>query len=201
MCAIHFINWQVHDHRAREWDLKTYKWLNSATEIGSIGGPLDVTEAVLSACSFCHILVSILPSKSSEGLVPQAPLRFFPLIVWRTAGTYFDGFGEVFGFAEPHDDAQGSEYPLDFEPRVIDCVTRQIVRAPICCHYVALSNVWGETEQMPRGEAPDTPAKFPMVVEDSIAVVQELGYRYLWVDRHVSFKRCRASKWQLACFE
>ncbi|KAK8042179.1 hypothetical protein PG993_006702 [Apiospora rasikravindrae] len=73
---------------------------------------------------------------------------------------------------------------LGFQLRVIDCVTRQVVCAPSHCQYVALSYVWGETEQTHRGGNPISPVRFPMVVEDSITVVRELGYRFLWVDRH-----------------
>ncbi|KAK8048709.1 hypothetical protein PG994_010439 [Apiospora phragmitis] len=53
---------------------------------------------------------------------------------------------------------------MDIRLRVIDCTTRQVVRAPDACQYVALS--------------------FPLVVQDSIAVTQKLGFRFLWVDRH-----------------
>ncbi|KAK8063170.1 hypothetical protein PG996_007822 [Apiospora saccharicola] len=59
---------------------------------------------------------------------------------------------------------------------VIDCMTSNIILAPPDCQYLALSYVWGAT-----GEKKDT---FPKVVQDSITVAKELGYKYLWVDRY-----------------
>src|SRR5690242_20075354 len=74
--------------------------------------------------------------------------------------------------------------------RVIDCVSREIVDAPPGCSYVALSYVWGDPK-------PDTDVKnmrsqklgkalptLPKTIEDSMVVVQKLGFRYLWVDRY-----------------
>ncbi|KAI1780913.1 heterokaryon incompatibility protein-domain-containing protein [Hypoxylon cercidicola] len=64
--------------------------------------------------------------------------------------------------------------------RVIDCVTKNVVEAPEGSQYLALSYVWGD-----RGHAAAiTGDSFSPVVEDSITVTMELGFRYLWVDRH-----------------
>ncbi|KAI6084285.1 heterokaryon incompatibility protein-domain-containing protein [Hypoxylon rubiginosum] len=63
--------------------------------------------------------------------------------------------------------------------RVIDCVTRNVVQAPEDCQYLALSYVWGSQKN-----AAAIIGDFPPVVEDSIKVTIELGFRYLWVDRH-----------------
>lgn len=66
---------------------------------------------------------------------------------------------------------------------LIDVKTRQIVKAEAGWRYVALSYVWGK----------DPPSQedgsFTSVVEDAILATKELGCRYLWVDRHVSFHR------------
>lgn len=69
--------------------------------------------------------------------------------------------------------------------RVIDCEQRAVVQAPADCDYVALSYVWGQNfvaEPAARGSQFD---QLPRTLEDSIAVAQLLGYRYLWIDRLV----------------
>lgn len=60
--------------------------------------------------------------------------------------------------------------------RVIDCTTNQIINHPTGCQYVALSYVWGTTQNS---------TSYPPVVSDSVKATLELGYRYLWVDRYV----------------
>ena len=73
--------------------------------------------------------------------------------------------------------------------RVIDCYAWTIINAPIDCHYVALSYLWG----VPGPPAPDTQGKqnsgsalgdAPKVIIDCIEVLLQLGLRYLWVDRY-----------------
>jgi hypothetical protein len=68
--------------------------------------------------------------------------------------------------------------------KVIDCVNRMVVVAPIGCSFVALSYVWG---QLPAdSQVLELPVAFPPTVEDAIVATQKIGYRYLWVDRYVS---------------
>lgn len=70
--------------------------------------------------------------------------------------------------------------------KVIDVSTGAIIRRPDepdCGEYVALSYVWG-TE--PDGDLPENQHRFSAVVEDAITVTEALGYKYLWVDKHVS---------------
>jgi hypothetical protein len=83
--------------------------------------------------------------------------------------------------------------------KLIDCYTSTIVEAVPDMEWVALSYVWAlanseEFEPLPaqrKDVCPDTqvyvvkplPSKIPRVVRDSIEVVRELGYRYLWVDQ------------------
>jgi len=64
--------------------------------------------------------------------------------------------------------------------RVIDCEMRQVVTAPECCEYIALSYVWGDSEAkdlLSRNIIPDLTHP---VIEDSITVTMRLGFRYLW---------------------
>jgi hypothetical protein len=72
--------------------------------------------------------------------------------------------------------------------RVIDCQTRTIIRAPAMCQYVALSYVWGaSTTSTANFENPNNPPTIqnaPKVINDAIDVTLNLGFRYLWIDRH-----------------
>lgn len=69
--------------------------------------------------------------------------------------------------------------------RVIDCKRRVVVLAPQHCLYVALSYVWGGAA-VPREGSASLTTTIPPTIEDSIQITQELGYKYLWIDRYVS---------------
>jgi len=64
--------------------------------------------------------------------------------------------------------------------RVIDCGSNTVVPAPVGCHYVALSYVWGQ-----QNDAFDELQNPPKTIADSIYLTQRLGYEYLWIDRFV----------------
>jgi hypothetical protein len=73
--------------------------------------------------------------------------------------------------------------PMLLNLRVIDCIKKAVVMAPIESPFLALSYVWG-------GLPADTymlglSIEFPPTIDDAIRSTQELGYRYLWVDRYV----------------
>lgn len=80
--------------------------------------------------------------------------------------------------------------------RVIDVNKRCVVEREGFCEYIALSYVWGsrsesacyveqatrdniESLQVPGGLTP-----LPETIEDAIAICQNLGIKYLWVDRY-----------------
>ena len=75
---------------------------------------------------------------------------------------------------------------------LIDVVAECLVTAQSSEQYLALSYVWGDTDlsRTTRAtlEALQNPgsltghAKLPRVVQDAMAVVRQLNYRYLWVD-------------------
>ncbi|CAG9994608.1 unnamed protein product, partial [Clonostachys byssicola] len=72
--------------------------------------------------------------------------------------------------------------------RLIDCHTRRLVPAPQGAEYAALSYVWGAPEKNTHMEVPELGEELqinqvPLVIEDAMETVRELGYRYLWVDR------------------
>ncbi|KAK0099686.1 hypothetical protein ONS96_008183 [Cadophora gregata f. sp. sojae] len=70
--------------------------------------------------------------------------------------------------------------------RVIDCVTKTVVKAPSSCRYVALSYVWGPSHLHHCSPEIGDPSlqNAPKVVTDSMKVVRLLGFRYLWIDRY-----------------
>jgi hypothetical protein len=70
--------------------------------------------------------------------------------------------------------------------KVIDCERRIVTSVPTDCLYIALSYVWGPPSQS-HEETYNMGAKLPQTIEDSITVTQILGYRYLWIDRYVSY--------------
>ncbi|KAF2730077.1 HET-domain-containing protein, partial [Polyplosphaeria fusca] len=72
--------------------------------------------------------------------------------------------------------------------RVLNCLSRQVVKAPSNCRYIALSYVWSQSPpgQSEADNSVDTAAlqNVPKVIEDSIELALRLGYLYLWVDRY-----------------
>ncbi|PVH77437.1 HET-domain-containing protein [Cadophora sp. DSE1049] len=66
--------------------------------------------------------------------------------------------------------------------QLIDCETRTIVPA-LNREYVTLSYLWGTNET----ETPFTGRlipQLPRTIEDALLVTQNLGFRYLWIDRY-----------------
>jgi heterokaryon incompatibility protein (HET) len=66
--------------------------------------------------------------------------------------------------------------------KLIDCHTRQIVTADHA-DYIALSYVWGPTEEC-HEFSEQLPTTLPRTIEDAIIVTQNLGLRYIWIDRY-----------------
>lgn len=73
---------------------------------------------------------------------------------------------------------------------VIDVENLYLRELPGGASYVALSYVWGENNE-PRNRTATRPAystiqglsiKLPQTIQDAIALVQTLGFRFLWVD-------------------
>jgi hypothetical protein len=65
---------------------------------------------------------------------------------------------------------------------VIDCMANRlsIVPAPKNAKYVALSYVWGDVHAQSKANHPEVSA----TIRDAIIATRELGFRYLWVDKH-----------------
>jgi hypothetical protein len=78
--------------------------------------------------------------------------------------------------------AQGREPKTVEHFRLIDCHIRQIVTAQNV-DYVTLSYVWGPTEQC-HEFSEQLPTTLPRTIEDAMTVTQNLGLRYLWIDRY-----------------
>ncbi|KAH4294232.1 hypothetical protein HBH64_164230 [Parastagonospora nodorum] len=69
--------------------------------------------------------------------------------------------------------------------RLIDCLNHAIIPWAPNQPYVALSYVWGTNHnQTEDSSASNIFHNLPKTVEDAMAVVSRLGYRYLWVDRY-----------------
>lgn len=68
--------------------------------------------------------------------------------------------------------------------RVINCATREVVNAPANCEYVALSYVWGSVQS--DNDDLTSMRILPRVIEQSLIVASELGFKFLWIDRYVS---------------
>lgn len=68
---------------------------------------------------------------------------------------------------------------------LIDCKTRRIVDATVRTPYVALSYVWGfGNANLPSPFPRFLPHRCEPIIEDTVAVVKELGMGYLWIDRY-----------------
>ncbi|KAI2463358.1 heterokaryon incompatibility protein-domain-containing protein, partial [Annulohypoxylon bovei var. microspora] len=72
--------------------------------------------------------------------------------------------------------------------RVIDVRTGIIEKAQPGCEYVALSYVWGSS-QPPTKESQNNRSRSlldtaPETIKDAAWLAQELGYRYIWIDRY-----------------
>lgn len=80
----------------------------------------------------------------------------------------------------------GQSIPENHGFKVIDCTTRQIVRARIRdLSYVALSYVWGKNPAQEVDSDPNClPVSLPETIEDAIKVTVQLGFQYLWVDKY-----------------
>ena len=78
----------------------------------------------------------------------------------------------------------GVQLPLN-NLRVIDCLKKRVVPAPVDCAFVALSYVWGSPHNTGEHKAYNLLSNVPSTVEDSIKITQSLGYRYLWIDKYV----------------
>jgi hypothetical protein len=68
--------------------------------------------------------------------------------------------------------------------KVIDCKTRTIVPALAKCQYTALSYVWGQETDTWIPSGPHLQHRAHLIVEDAIICTQNMGFRYLWIDRY-----------------
>lgn len=84
--------------------------------------------------------------------------------------------------------------------KLIDCETCNIVERTGDMGYIALSYVWRladrnkvtlirKAERTP-GTSGQLPLFIPMVVENAMRVVREIGHRYLWVDQYCIDQTC-----------
>ncbi|KAK4201330.1 heterokaryon incompatibility protein-domain-containing protein [Triangularia verruculosa] len=98
----------------------------------------------------------------------------------------FDAISEWLKTCATHSPSCGYDGPILDGARVIDCETRQVVRAERSWRYLALSYVWGSKPEYWSMAAFGgfLPQPAPAVIEDAITATRRLGFRYLWVDRY-----------------
>lgn len=65
--------------------------------------------------------------------------------------------------------------------RLIDVTSRQVIKYPGKCDYVALSYVWGDVTQE-NYKLGDFLGNLPRTLEDAINFTKRLGKQYIWVD-------------------
>ncbi|KAI9738421.1 MAG: hypothetical protein M1834_008924 [Cirrosporium novae-zelandiae] len=91
--------------------------------------------------------------------------------------------------------------------KVVDCDTGEIVRTPLHCQYLALSYVWGRTQECSPGPIKRDaivmmPDSLPLVVRDAMEVVRRLGFKYLWIDKYcIDQDNPSEKKLQILCMD
>ena len=110
-------------------------------------------------------------------------------------------FGLLNGWIKACEHSHGSicapvHHKLDYTLRLIDAKHRCVVVAPSEPEYIALSYTWGDPRVFQHlkltretsdwlhqpGALDDDNPQIPTTIKDSLAVTNELGARYLWVD-------------------
>ncbi|KAI1451429.1 heterokaryon incompatibility protein-domain-containing protein [Annulohypoxylon moriforme] len=85
-------------------------------------------------------------------------------------------------------DCNPSEFELVPFLRVIDVRTGIIEKAKEGCKYVALSYVWGSSQPPAKtsqnSQIQDVLDTAPETIKDAASLTEELGYRYIWIDRY-----------------
>lgn len=64
--------------------------------------------------------------------------------------------------------------------KVIEVSSRKVIEASDQCEYLALSYVWGDREHS------DDLGAAPPVIKDTFSVAENLGLRYVWIDKYAS---------------
>jgi hypothetical protein len=75
--------------------------------------------------------------------------------------------------------------------KLLDCITRRIIKPPEIFEYIALSYVWGQplqqrsngADSLPRAKD-ELPPVLPETIENAITLTVQLGFQYLWVDKY-----------------
>jgi hypothetical protein len=76
-----------------------------------------------------------------------------------------------------HGETCGRSVAFPTDIALIDCASRKVVRFASRVPYIALSYGWGSG-------ASENASGFSQTVQDAIKVTNDLGYQYLWVDKH-----------------
>lgn len=84
--------------------------------------------------------------------------------------------------------ATAANPPFPRGARIIHCTSRKIIDMKKGMRYLALSYVWGETNDPPATTSVDPapqvlPVDLPQTIEDAITFTLKLGFQYVWIDR------------------
>lgn len=72
--------------------------------------------------------------------------------------------------------------------KVIEVSSRKVIEASDQCEYLALSYVWGDREHS------DDLGAAPPVIKDTFSVAENLGLKYVWIDKYASTHITRGTK-------
>lgn len=139
---------------------------------------VDDTTGEVSQSSSGFVSYSKVPDKPllvDLGKVNYAPLRYWCNNIKLLQDYVMDDLQQLKGPPDEHN---------VMPSRVIDCHSRSLVPVQGPCDYFTLSYVWGPAAAQESLAGDSLPIRLPTTVEDAMAVVRELGYRYLWVDRY-----------------
>ncbi|KAE9572600.1 hypothetical protein CGMCC3_g11159 [Colletotrichum fructicola] len=127
-------------------------------------------------------LGSIYPVSSSESKTGTSRL-VPPVIDWTLLRSF------VRTCQDSHEACRSAEEEFSIAGFcLINCITRSLEPATSEAPYVALSYVWGQPDKSNDFQASLEPSdglpSMPLVIEDAMAAVREMGLVYLWVDRY-----------------
>jgi len=97
---------------------------------------------------------------------------------------------------QSHEEQCGQDNSSGFRLKVINCASRQLCEIAPGTPYVCLSYVWGDAS-VAHETSSTLSGSLPKTIEDSIWVTLQLGYSYIWVDRHCIDQQNDAEKHRL----
>ncbi|KAF3804328.1 hypothetical protein GCG54_00000680 [Colletotrichum gloeosporioides] len=128
--------------------------------------------------SIASYLGSIYPASSSES--KAAAGRLVPSTInWKLLRSF------VQTCEDSHEACRSTKQELSITGFcLINCNTESLQPAAPDASYVALSYVWGQPDKSNDFRSSLDLARMPLVIQDAMTAVREMGLVYLWVDRY-----------------